>query len=82
MVNALDWAVEQSLSNELITILDSMSLELWADPMGNKERSSLRGTDGRSYKDYPDEIIFEILNEPNKELTPELWNQFHSEALL
>jgi endoglucanase len=80
---ALDWAVEQSLSNELTTILDFHEFGIMGqDPMGNKERFLATWEQmGERYKDYPDKVIFEILNEPNKELTPELWNQFHSEAL-
>ena len=29
----------------------------------------------------PDSVVFEILNEPNKKLTPALWNQYLREAL-
>ena len=52
------------------------------DPMSHKEQFLATWEQmAERYKDCPDEVIFEILNEPNKELTPELWNQFHSEAL-
>ena len=80
---ALDWAVEQSLSNGLMAILDFHEFEtMGQDPMGNKGRflATWKQLEER-YKDYPDKVIFEILNEPNKELTPELWNHFHREAL-
>jgi len=79
---ALDWAVEQSLSNELIVILDFHEFgTMGQDPMGNKERFLATWKQmGERYKNYPEEVIFEILNEPNKELTPELWNHFHCEA--
>jgi endoglucanase len=33
------------------------------------------------FKDAPDNVVFEILNEPNGKLTPELWNQYLKEAL-
>ena len=33
------------------------------------------------YKDQPGEVLFEILNEPNSKLTPELWNVYLREAL-
>ena len=80
---ALDWAVEQSLFNGLMAILDFHEFgTMGQDPMGNKERFLATWEQmGERYSDQPDEVIFEILNEPNKELTPELWNQFHSEAL-
>ncbi len=80
---ALDWAVEQSLFNGLMTILDFHEFgTMGQDPLGNKERflATWEQMSDR-YSDQPDEVIFEILNEPNKELTPELWNQFHVEAL-
>lgn len=80
---ALDWAVEQSLFNGLMTILDFHEFgTMGQDPMGNKERFLATWEQmSERYSDQPDEVVFEILNEPNKELTPELWNQFHSEAL-
>jgi len=80
---ALDWAVKQSLFNGLMTILDFHEFgTMGQDPMGNKERFLATWEQmGERYSDYPDEVVFEILNEPNKELTPELWNQFYSEAL-
>ena len=33
------------------------------------------------YKLYPDRFFFEILNEPNDQLTADLWNSFLSDAL-
>jgi len=79
----LDWAVKQSLSNRLMVILDFHEYGVMGqDPMGNKERFLTTWKQmAERYRDYPDDVVFEILNEPNKELTPELWNQFHSEAL-
>ena len=81
--NTLDWAVGQSLSNGLMTILDFHEYgAMGSDPMGNKGRFlAIWEQMAERYKDYPDNVIFEILNEPNKEMTPELWNQFQSEAM-
>ena len=78
----LDWAVEQALSNDLLAILDFHEFTSMAkDPMGKKEMFlTMWKQIAERYKDYPDEVLFEILNEPNSEMTPELWNQFHSEA--
>jgi endoglucanase len=78
----LDWAVEQSLSNELMVIIDFHEFgAMGQEPMGNKERFLATWEQmAERYKNHPNEVVFEILNEPNKELTPELWNQFHSEA--
>ncbi len=79
----LDWAIEQSLSNRLMPIIDFHEFgTMGQNPLGNKKRFLATWQQmGERLKDCPDEVVFEILNEPNKELTPELWNQFHSEAL-
>ncbi len=33
------------------------------------------------FKDYDDKLLFEVLNEPNGQLTPELWNDYFAAAL-
>ena len=33
------------------------------------------------FKDYPDSLLFEVLNEPHGNLTPELWNEYFADAL-
>ncbi len=35
----------------------------------------------RYFRDYPDSLLFEILNEPHGDLTPEKWNLFFAGAL-
>ncbi|MBS7656389.1 MAG: glycoside hydrolase family 5 protein [Candidatus Bathyarchaeia archaeon] len=82
-LETLDWAIEQSLSNGLVTILDFHEFGVMGeDPMGNKEKFlAVWRNLGEHCKDCPDKVVFEILNEPNKQLTPELWNQFFVEAL-
>jgi len=80
--SALDWAVEQSLSNELMVILDFHEFNIMGREPVKYKKKFLATWEQMSerYKDCPEEVIFEILNEPNKELTPKLWNQFHREA--
>jgi len=34
------------------------------------------------FKDYPDKLLFEVLNEPHGNLTAEKWNEFFADALL
>jgi endoglucanase len=79
----LDWAVEQALSNGLLTVLDLHEFVLMGqDPLGNKERFIAAWKQIASrYRNYPENVIYEILNEPHEKLTPELWNQFHHEVL-
>jgi endoglucanase len=52
-----------------------------ADPVAKKEMFlSVWKQLAPRYKDQPGKVIFEILNEPNQKLTPELWNTFLIEA--
>ncbi len=81
--DVLDWAVENALANDLLVIIDFHEYNAMADdPEGKKEifLSFWRQVAPR-YKDMPANVLFEILNEPNRQLTPELWNKFLAEAL-
>jgi len=80
----LDWAIEQALSNKLMVILDFHEFgAMGKDPTGNKARFlAIWRQMAERYKGYPDDVVFEILNEPSSELTPPLWNQFLREALV
>jgi endoglucanase len=82
-LEALDWAVAQALANRLLVVLDFHEFNTMArDPIGNKERFLAMWTQlAERCKDQPNEVLFEILNEPNGKLTAELWNQFLREAL-
>ena len=79
----LDWAIEHALANKLSVIIDFHEFNAMArDPAGLKERFLGAWTRiAERYKDQPRDVLFEILNEPNGKLTPELWNQFLKEAL-
>lgn len=82
-LDTLDWAVSNALANGLQVILDLHEFNaMGQDPEGNKERflSFWRQISTR-YKDAPNSVVFEILNEPNKGLTPALWNKYFREAL-
>ncbi len=79
----VDWAVENALKNNLMVILDMHEYNLMGkDPEGNKERFlSFWRQVAPHFKDAPENVIFEILNEPCRELTAKLWNKYHREAL-
>ena len=81
--DTLDWAVEKATANGLAVILDLHEYNVMAqDPGGNKEKFlSFWRQVSEHYKNAPDSVFFEILNEPNKALTPKLWNQYFREAL-
>jgi endoglucanase len=79
----LDWAVEQALANKLMVILDFHEFtQMGRDPERNRERFlAMWDQIAGHYKNAPSEVLFEILNEPNGKLTPELWNKLLREAL-
>ena len=78
----LDWAVEQALANDLMVILDCHEFNAMArDPEGLKAKwlAFWRQVAPR-YAGAPDTVLFELLNEPNCALTPQLWNSYLAEA--
>jgi endoglucanase len=55
---------------------------LFANPDKQKARFLAQWNQIASYfKNYPDSLLFEVLNEPNGNLTAAKWNSFFSEAL-
>lgn len=79
----LDWAVENALQNDLMVILDLHNYtDIAKDPAGLKPKFlAFWQQVAPHYRKAPDKVVFEILNEPNTQLTPELWNQYLVEAL-
>jgi endoglucanase len=82
-LETLDWVVEQGLAERLRLILDFHEYEVMArDPLGKQERFlAMWAQIAERIRNRPDEVFFEILNEPHGQLTPDLWNQFLREAL-
>jgi endoglucanase len=82
-LQTLDWAVDNSLAQNLAVILDLHEFTSMAkDPSGLKDRMMAfwRQISNR-YADKPSTVFFEILNEPNQELTDEMWNGYLVDAL-
>jgi endoglucanase len=78
-----DWIVAGALSARLNVILDFHEFDtMGADPATNRARFlAFWSQAAPHFKDAPQGVMFEILNEPNKALTPALWNQYLAEAL-
>jgi endoglucanase len=78
----LDWAVEQALTNDLAVVLDMHEFNAMGDdPVGNRGRLMATWQQlAPRYQDAPETVLFEILNEPCRELTFELWNRYLAEA--
>jgi endoglucanase len=79
----LDWAVTNALQSDLTVILDLHEFgAMGNDPEGNKPKflAFWRQVSER-LRDAPDNVVFEILNEPSRKLTAPMWNQYFREAL-
>lgn len=79
----VDWVVNKSLEQNLITIINIHHYdEIMVKPEEHKERFlSLWRQISEHYKDYPERLYFELLNEPCNALTSDLWNQYLKEAI-
>lgn len=79
----VDWAVDQALSRELLVVINVHHYEkIMESPAEHEERFlALWEQIADHYKAYPDDLLFEILNEPHDRLTSDLWNQFLKEAI-
>jgi endoglucanase len=81
--DTLDWAVQKATAQGLLAILDFHEFgSMGDDPVANKPKflAFWRQVAAR-YKNAPESVIFEILNEPSKKLSPDLWNEYLAEAL-
>lgn len=81
--DTLDWAVQKATRQGLLVILDLHEFgSMGDDPVRNKPKFlAFWRQVGTRYAKAPDTVLFEILNEPCRKLTPELWNDYLVEAL-
>lgn len=79
----LDWAVAEAQAAGLNVILDLHNYnDVAKDPAAFKARlMAFWRQIGERYKDAPDTLLFEPLNEPNGKLDAKLWNEWLPEAL-
>ncbi len=82
-LDRVTWVVDQALSAGLMVVLNIHHYEeIFSDPHGQRDRFlALWHQIATHFRNYPDTLIFEVLNEPNTNLTPELWNEFLVNAL-
>jgi aryl-phospho-beta-D-glucosidase BglC (GH1 family)/predicted secreted protein len=75
--------VDSTLNSGLYAIINMHHHnDLFNDPDGQKDRFLTQWKQISEYfKDYSDSLLFEILNEPNGNLTPDKWNVFLAQAL-
>ena len=79
----VDWAIANALKNDLYVMINIQHYrELTNDPDAHSERFlGLWKQIAEHYKDYPDTVLFELLNEPDDALTAELWNGLLKKAM-
>ena len=82
-LETLDWVVKKGLEAKLMIILDLHEFNAMADdPIAKKEMfMSVWRQLAPRYKDQPNDVVFEILNEPNRKLSVALWNQYLVDAI-
>jgi endoglucanase len=79
----LDWAVRQAQAQDLRVILDLHEYNsLGNDPVTNKVKFLAFWRQLSAHcQGAPPSVLFEVLNEPSRKLTPALWNEYLAEAL-
>jgi endoglucanase len=82
-LETLDWVINKGLEANLMVILDLHEYTAMADDPEAKKDLFLDFWEQLAprYRDKPNNVIFELLNEPNQKLTPEMWNRFLAEAI-
>lgn len=81
--STLDWAVTNALAHGLAAIIDLHEFNAMAENPEARHEQFLSTWQqlAERYRSAPDDVLFEILNEPSRGLTPELWNRYCKEAL-
>lgn len=82
-LNRIKQVVDSALNNGLYAIINMHHHDaLFENPDAQKERFLSQWKQiSEFFSDYPDSLLFEILNEPHGNLTPVKWNEFHKDAL-
>ena len=79
----VDWALNQALGNGLAVIVDFHHyVEMMDAPDANRERFlAIWRQVAEHFRDRPEAVCFEVLNEPSGNLTAEKWNPILADAL-
>jgi len=79
----VDWAVKQALANGLLAVVDAhYDDELMRDPEKGLPRfKAIWKQIAARYRDQPETVSFELLNEPNGHLTDGPWNKMIPQLL-
>ncbi len=79
----LDWVIERAVADKLNVIVDEHDFTLCGDDLAACRPRLLAFWEqvAERYKDTPNQVMFEILNEPNGQLTSETWDALLKDAL-
>ncbi len=82
-LSTLDWVIDNAVANHLMVIVDEHDFEpCGRDVAACQPRLKAFWTQiAERYKDARSNVVFEILNEPNSQVTPVLWNEMIRENL-
>lgn len=82
-LNRIKQVVDSALNNGLMAIINMHHHEaLFENPDGQKARFLAQWKQiSEFFKDYPDDLLFEILNEPHGNISADKWNIFATDAL-
>lgn len=82
-LDRVNWAVDQALSRGLVAIINMHHYEeLMSDPDNHEARFlGIWGQVADFFQDRPEELIFELCNEPNDRLTAARWNALLIQAI-
>ncbi len=82
-LNRIKQVVDSVLNNGLMAIINMHHHEaLFDNPDGQKARFLAQWKQiSEFFKDYPDDLLFEILNEPHGNISADKWNFFATDAL-
>jgi aryl-phospho-beta-D-glucosidase BglC (GH1 family) len=79
----IKYVIDKAYSSKLYVVINMHHHEeVFANPEKTKPRFISQWEQiATFFKDYDQKLLFEVLNEPNANLTPDLWNTFFSDAL-
>ncbi len=82
-LDRVDWVIKQATASGLVVVVNVHHFyELYQAPKSHqKQFYALWKQLARHYKDYPDTLIFEILNEPQGALDAQQWNTLLANTL-
>lgn len=79
----IDWVIEQAFAHNLAVVINVHHFEaIMQQPETQAERlAGIWRQIAAHYQDYPNDLYFEILNEPQDNLNSEVWNKIFPQAL-